>query len=104
MPVRKPVSVQDEPITSFNEITPEFLAEKEKQWEEVRLKELTLAKLKSVGNEFHDSKLRYQQAEVECKIRVLRAVNLGYNKKELAEAMNLPVQIINKWIKESAKQ
>ena len=104
MAVRKPVSVQDEPITSFDQITPEFLAEKEKQWEEVRLKELTLTRLKAVGEEFYSAKTRYQQAEVECKIRVLRATNLGYSKKELAEAMNLPVQTINKWVRESIKQ
>jgi len=104
MNVRKPISVQDKPITSFDEITPEFLAEKERQWEGVRLKELTLTKLKAVGEEFHEAKIGYQQAEVECKIRVLRAVNLGYDKKELAEAMNLPVQTINKWIRESIKK
>lgn len=99
MPVRKPVSVKDEPITSFDEITPEFLAEKERQWEEVRLKELTMANLNKVGEEFHSLKRKAELAEQECRIRAMRAINLGYNKKDLADAMGVDSRTITKWTK-----
>jgi hypothetical protein len=99
MPVRKPVSVKDKPIKSFDEITPEFLAEKERSWEEVRLKELTMANLKKVGSEFHNLKRKSELAEQECRLRAIRAINLGYNKKDLADAMGVDSRTITKWIK-----
>lgn len=101
MPVRKPVSVQEKPIVSFDEITPEFLAEKEKTWEDIRLKEITLASMKAVGEEYHSARTKHEQIEQECKWRAIRANNLGYDKKELSEAMGVPVRTITRWIKES---
>lgn len=99
MPVRKPVSVKDKPIKSFDEITPEFLAEKERSWEEIRLKELTMANLKKVGSEFNSLKRKAELAEQGCRLRAIRAINLGYNKKDLADAMGVDPRTITKWIK-----
>lgn len=103
MSVRKPISVKEKPVTSFDQITPEFLAEKERHWEEVRMKELTLANLKEVGADYFKAKAIYDRAVFECKIRAMRAVNLGYDKKELADAMGVPVRTITKWANESKK-
>jgi len=101
MPVRKPISVKDKPIKSFDEITPEFLAEKEKSWEEVRLKELTMDSLQKVGKEYHSAKEAYENLEQECRWRAIRAISLGYDKKELAKSLGVPVQTITKWVKSS---
>lgn len=100
---RKPISVKEEPITSFDQITPEFLAEKERHWEEIRLKELTLNSLNKVGVRYAKAKREYQIIENECRMRAMRAINLGYDKKELAEALDVSVQTINRWIRETTK-
>jgi hypothetical protein len=101
MPIRKPISIKEKPITSFDEITPEFLVEKEKTWEDVRLKELTLKNLQEVGEDYHDAKAYYDEVEQDCRWRAIRAISLGYDKKELSEAMGIPVRTITKWTKES---
>lgn len=103
MAVRKPKSVIEEPITSFDQITPEFLAEKERHWEEVRLKELTLDSLNKFGKHYAKVKREYELTENECRVRAMRAINLGYDKKELAEALDVSVQTINRWIRETTK-
>lgn len=99
MPVRKPISVEEEPITSFDDITPEFLEEKERTWEDVRMKELTIDSLKKAGEELSESRSRYERAESECKIRAIRAASFGYDKKELAEAMGVSTRTITAWTK-----
>jgi len=103
MPARKPQSVIEEPITSFDQITPEFLAEKERQWDDVRLKELALNNLKKLGQDTQKAKREYNSLENESKLRAIRALNLGYDKRELAEALGVPTQTITKWAKESNK-
>lgn len=103
MVVRKPGSVVEEPITSFDEINPEFLAQKERHWDEVRIKELTLSNLKKLGYRRQKAKKDYDLLDRESKLRALRAINLGYNKKELADALSVSVQTINKWIRETKK-
>ena len=104
MVVRKPESVVEEPITSFDEITPEFLAQKERHWDEVRIKELTLNSLKKLGHRRQKAKRDYDLLDGESRLRALRAINLGYYKKELADALGVSVQTINKWIRETEKK
>lgn len=103
MVVRKPESVIEEPITSFDQITPEFLAEKERHWDDVRLKELALNNLKKLGQDTKRAKREYESLENESKLRAIRALNLGYDKKELAQALGVPTQTITKWAREASK-
>lgn len=100
MPVRKPVSVKEKPIKSFDEITPEFLAEKEKTWEDVRMKELTLASMKKAGEKYNQTKSDLEKSQFDCQMRAIKAFHLGYDKKELAEAFGVTVHTINKWTKD----
>jgi DNA-binding XRE family transcriptional regulator len=55
--------------------------------------------LKKVGSEFHNLKRKAELAEQECRLRAIRAINLGYNKKDLADAMGVDSRTITKWIK-----
>jgi DNA-binding transcriptional regulator YiaG len=101
MMVRKPKSVVEQPITSFDQITPDFLLEKERHWEDVMLKEITMNKLNELGQRRYDLIAELESTEAECRIRAIRAINLGFNKKELANLFGVTTQTITKWTKES---
>ncbi len=97
--VRKPLSVVEKPIKSLDEITPEFILEKERHWEEVRIQELIFERLKSLGSELASLEDQINNVLLECKIRTMRAISLGYDKKDLAAAFGVDIRTINKWAK-----
>jgi DNA-binding transcriptional regulator YiaG len=82
----------------IEDITPDLILELQKQAQELRLVELTRSSLieRSIRRQSLIQELG--EAEINCKIRAIRAYDLGISKKELAEIFNVTTREITKWI------
>lgn len=85
------------PIT-LDEITPDKLIEIENYAQEVRLRDVTLAKLNELVQEREVAIAALRDIETECQLRALRAYNLGFSKAELSRIFNVTTNQITKWV------
>jgi|AntRauMFilla1563_2_1112583.scaffolds.fasta_scaffold00341_8 hypothetical protein len=85
-----PVSLQD--------ITPDYLIDVEVKRDNVRLGELTRNSLLEISQERREIIQLLGAIDLECQARALRASSLGFSKVELAEALDVEVRQITKWI------
>lgn len=94
----------------LEEINADLLLKIENEREELRLKELTNANLKKVGEQLKEAKKYLAEVknslsllETRCAIKAVRALNMGYTEKELAETIGVSVRTINKWVNNERK-
>jgi len=82
----------------IEDITPDLILELEQQAEETQLRNLTRKALSDLVNKRERLTDDLQKVELQCKIRAIRAHNLGFSKKELSEIFNVTAREITKWI------
>lgn len=82
----------------IEDITPDLILDLEQQAEETQLKNLTMKALSDLSDKRESFIEALQKTELECKIRAMRAHNLGFSKKELSEIFNVTTREITKWI------
>jgi hypothetical protein len=86
----KPIKLED--------ITPDALSDIHVKRDNVRLGELTLSSLEEVARERKEALQLFNNIELECQARAMRASVLGFSKVELADALGVEVKQITKWI------
>jgi hypothetical protein len=84
----------------LEDITPEKLEQIDNQLQDLRLTDLTLNALKKISKKRKDAFEHLASVEAECHFRVLRAYNLGFSKRDLADIFNVTTRQIGKWVGE----
>lgn len=86
----KPIKIED--------ITPELLVDLEQRAASIRLEQLTLSQLDELSKQREVAISTLDELELECKMRCIRAINLGISKAELARIFNVTPNTIKKWV------
>jgi DNA-binding transcriptional regulator YiaG len=82
----------------LEEITTEKLIEIEQEVQNVRMHDLTMRQLEELSDQKQIAEMALSDIERECKIRCMRAHQLGFTKAELARIFKVTSNTITKWI------
>ena len=83
---------------TLEEITPEKLEEISEQLQNIRLMDLTLASLQKVALERDEAAQAFNEINLDAQMRAMRAYNLGFTKKEIADIFGMTTRQVAKWI------
>jgi DNA-binding NarL/FixJ family response regulator len=84
---------------TLDEITPEKIIEIENYLLDQRLVSLTRNNMREFGEYRKMLSDHMDRIEADCKMRVLRAISIGLDIKEIAEDLQIPAATIRRWIK-----
>jgi len=83
----------------MKEISPEKLAQIDREIMDLRIQDLTLASLNKIAKERQGTIDKLSKIELQCKVRVMRAMSFGsFSKKEMADIFGVTTQQITKWL------
>ena len=82
----------------LEDITPDLLIKIDQEKAEEKISDLTLASLRELAAQREEAIVYLEVVEAECQMRAMRAYDLGFKKKDIAEIFNLTTSQINKWI------
>ena len=82
----------------LEEITPEKLIEIDRELEDIKIGDLTLASLKDLARSREEAINHLNSIENNCKFRAMKATQLGFTKIELSKIFNVTPNTIKKWI------
>jgi DNA-binding transcriptional regulator YiaG len=91
--------MKDSPLkVTLDEITPEKILEIEEYLLNERLADLTRNNLIELGNYRRMIKAHSENVEGSCKLRAIRASNVGLSIKEIADTLGYSTTTIKKWV------
>ena len=83
---------------TLGEITPEKLEEISEKLQDMRLVEVTLENLQKVARERQLAEQRFNEINTDAQMRAIRAYNLGFSKKEIADLFGMTTRQVTKWL------
>ena len=88
---------------TLDEITPEKIIEIENYLLDRRLVSLTRSNMREFGQYRAMLSAHMDRIDNDCKMRVLSAVSLGLDIKEISDDLQIPVSTIRRWVKSNAE-
>jgi DNA-directed RNA polymerase specialized sigma24 family protein len=83
---------------TLGEITPEKLEEIGERLQDLKLVEVTTSSLKRVAEERKFAEQRFNEINTDAQIRAIRAYNLGFSKKEIADIFDMTTRQVTSWL------
>jgi DNA-binding transcriptional regulator YiaG len=83
---------------TLGEITPEKLEEISEKLQDMKLVEVTMTNLQKVAEERKLAEQRFNEINTDAQIRAIRAHNLGFSTKEIADIFGMTTRQVTKWL------